>query len=156
MSLFAGSRRSSLELDPLLEDDVFEFVAPPGEEIRSPRGDAREVQHHISIARAQELAAVHRLVTERLPSSSKVHCTLPGPSQRPPAGPWIHINYRSDSGREDLSVSECAHGDRDYPDTDGPMWEDGHAGARAIRVLRTDRHGPGQCSRSKTTTRPST
>jgi hypothetical protein len=124
-----------LELDLRLPEETFEFVAPEGEEVQPPGSHRSELRRHCSIAEVQALAPFTVLVPERVPTSWTVHCTYFGGSERPPSGPGVSIHYRSDSGHEDLNISEGLADDfaRQRIGT-GEDWEEVTAGDRRVRV----------------------
>jgi hypothetical protein len=96
--------------DTPIDRERFRFTAPAGAEIRSPRNPRRG--HHVPLAEAQQLAPFNVLVLERLPANWSASYTFFEPSQQPPTAAWMAINYRSDDGHEDVSLSQYAIGDQ--------------------------------------------
>jgi hypothetical protein len=151
-----------LEVDEAIDEDVFVFRAPEGEEIRRP-GFHGTVVRHTSIPEAQAAAPFTLLVPERVPSSWRVHCTSVGPSERPPRPATVSIHYHSDSGHESLSIVLRAIGEEPDPfeETNAAEWEEIRAGEYTARVcepgwqsqLRLEHGGTGVLMLSETLSR---
>jgi hypothetical protein len=130
-----------VEFDAALDDALFVFAPPEGEEIRVAGVHARELLAHVSIPEAQAAARFTVLVPERVPSTWSVHCTYSGRSERPPSPPSVSIRYRSDSGHESLSLLLQPLDEARWPgDTAG--WEQVQAGPYAVRVRGRGGGGP--------------
>jgi hypothetical protein len=138
---FQAIEAIELEFDAALDDDLFVFVAPQGEEIREAGVHTRELSAHASIPEAQAAAPFTVLVPERVPSTWSVHCTYSGPSERPPAPASVSIRYRSDSGHESLSLLLQPVGEARWPG-DTARWEQAQAGPYTVRVWGRGEGGP--------------
>jgi outer membrane lipoprotein-sorting protein len=132
---------TEVEFDAALDDGLFVFVAPEGEEIRAAGAQTRELLRHASISEAQAAAPFTVLVPERVPSTWTVHCTYTGPSERPPSPPSVSIQYRSQSGHESLSLVLQPTGQARYPG-DTTNWEQVQAGPYTARVSGRGERGP--------------
>jgi hypothetical protein len=101
--------------------------------------DKRE---HVPLTGAQQLVSFTILVPTETPSNWRADCTWLGPSEKPAAGAWVQIDYRSDSGDEEVRLHEFAAGDSRYPDTDTDTWEEIEAGGHTLHVVRDRLHLP--------------
>ena len=128
-----------LDLDHAIDDDVFVFHAPAGEEIRAP-GPPRQLLRHISVSEAQAAAPFTLLIPERVPSSWTMECTYVGASDRPPSPPSVNIRYRSNSGHEGVNLHERGAGDDVGHEGEG--WEQARAGEYSVEVLARGERSP--------------
>jgi hypothetical protein len=127
-------------VDGELDEDLFVFQAPEGEEIQGA-GHHPPVLHQASIPEAQAAAPFTVLVPERVPPTWKIHCTYTGPSERPPSPPSVSINYRSDSGHESLNLILTPAAAQPAPiNTDS--WREVRAGDHTARVNGRGELGP--------------
>ena len=75
------------------------------------------------------------LIPARVPDDWRVRCSYFAGAERPPSGPRVSINYRSDSAHEDLSIGESAASDPDpIHVADRSDWEHIDRGGHALLV----------------------
>jgi hypothetical protein len=139
---FEAIETLEIAFDEPLEDALFEFRPPEGEEVRSAGERRGEFRSHISIAEAQALTQFTVLIPERVPAGWRIdHCFYIGGSERPRQPPGVGINYRSESAHESLYIAQMSASEQD-PSVDDVVWEETRAGDRPVRVRRRDEHSP--------------
>ncbi len=123
--------------DEQLDESLFEFVAPPGEQVQSA-GGVHRIRRHLSVAEAQAAAPFRILIPEQVPRGWHMHCSyFDGGSRRPQSPPLVAITYRSDAADEGLTISEslAAH---EHPLAHTSGWRDATAGQHRVRVRDRD------------------
>jgi hypothetical protein len=100
-----------IAFDELIDDEVFVFRPPAGEEVHSVR--ARVRPEHVPLTEAQQRAPFTVFMPSRVPDDWQMHCVYIEPSQRPRAPASVALDYRSDSGHESVHISQQSAADKD-------------------------------------------
>ncbi len=93
-----------IAFDEPIDEDVFCFEPPPGEQVH-PVGERPRPQR-LTAAEAQQCAPFAVLIPDRIPADWHVDCVFIEPSQRPPRPASVSLSYRSDDGHESVSLSQ--------------------------------------------------
>jgi hypothetical protein len=129
-----------IAIDEQLDPSLFEFKPPEGEEVRSPFDPGNRMRN-VSIVEAQAAAPFTVMIPERVPSTWRIRCHYVGESERPPRRPSVHLHYHSDSGHEDLNISQGYVADLG-PEIAEEEFEAARAGEQTVHVRRRDNRWP--------------
>jgi hypothetical protein len=106
----------AISFDELIPAETFQFRPPKGEQIHSPR-PVHNLLQHVTPTQAQQRAPFTVVTPDQVPTGWRVRCIFIDPSQRPsfpefPAfaasPPLVMLHYRSDDGRQSVSISQMA------------------------------------------------
>jgi hypothetical protein len=101
----------AIRFDEPIPPETFQFRPPEGEQIQSPR-TVRNRPQLVSLTEAQRRAAFTVLIPDRMPTGWQMYCMFDEASQHPPSqAPHVLLNYRSDDGRQSVSISQVAAAD---------------------------------------------
>lgn len=132
-----------IAFDEPLGDELFEFQAPAGEEVR-PVGQGTRPQH-VPLTEAQQRAPFTVLMPGCVPADWQLHCVFLEPSDRPPAPAQVSLQYRSKSGHESVQLSQTAAAQRPsiYDElTRGDGWEEVTRDGIVLHVTKPRPGGP--------------
>ena len=137
----------AIRFDEPIPPETFQFRAPEGEQIQSPR-TVRNRPQLVSLTEAQRRAAFTVLIPDRMPTGWQMYCMFDEASQHPPSqAPHVLLNYRSDDGRQSVSLSQIAAADasQHYGNLmDDESWQEVLRDGTPIKIRSADEFRPAQ------------
>lgn len=134
-----------IAFDEPIADERFEFQPPAGEEIRTV--GIRPPPRHLPLTEAQRRAPFTVFMPGQVPADWQLHCMFIEPTERPPAPAQVALQYRSESGHENVHLSQFSAADRPSQYdlmTRAGGWDEVTDRGTVIRVRKPTTIGPGQ------------
>ena len=134
-----------ITFDQPIADETFEFQPSAGETVLGVGRRTRP--EHMPLTEAQQRAPFTVLMPGRVPSDWQLHCDFLEASERPPAPTQVSLQYRSESGHENVHLSQSSAADRPsiYDElTSGDGWDEVTRDETVIRVTKPTAHGHAQ------------
>lgn len=131
--LFYSITALAMRLDQPIGPEVFRFLPPAGEQIRSTWHSTP--MRHVTLVEAQQRAPFTVMMLDTVPANWQVQCRLIEASQRPRSSTTVVVSYRSTDGHESISINQTAAGAPDRPGIGNEEdWETVTHGARTIKT----------------------